>query len=82
MRRYLGWIFRGAIGASVGLGSSVAFAQTAAPEQGPAPAVPPDVIVLKDGSRYRGTIAELVKNGPITIVLIGAHPVLRQSSRY
>jgi len=36
----------------------------------PPPPVPPDVVVLKNGNRYRGTIAELVKGGPVTIVLI------------
>jgi hypothetical protein len=70
MPRHFVWIFGGAIGASVALGSPVAFAQAAVPEQSPAVAIPPDVIVLKDGSRYRGTITELIKNGPITIVLM------------
>lgn len=49
------------LGVSVLMSSGAALAQSAAP---------PDVVVLKDGSRYRGTIAELIKNGPVTIVLI------------
>jgi hypothetical protein len=35
----------------------------------PAPP-PPDVVVLKNGNRYRGTIAELVNGGSLTIVLV------------
>lgn len=61
------------------LGASPVWAQTPAPpsdfrlpnDAPPAPtAAPPDVVVLKNGNRYRGTIAELVKGGSLTIVLI------------
>lgn len=41
-----------------------------APAVTAASAPPPDVVVLKNGNRYRGTIAELVKEGTLTIVLI------------
>lgn len=40
------------------------------PAVSPAPACPPDVIVLKDGSRFRGTISELVPGSPVTIALV------------
>lgn len=33
-------------------------------------ATPPDIVVTKNGNRYRGTIAELVQGGTVTIVLI------------
>lgn len=61
MARYYGWCWGAVLAVSVLCSSGAASAQSAAP---------PDLVVLKDGSRYRGTIAELVKNGPVTIVLI------------
>jgi hypothetical protein len=73
MRRYFGWFLGAVCSAELLLASAGAVAQTATPAATAAPAATataPDVIVLKDGSRYRGTIAELVKDGPITIVLI------------
>lgn len=36
----------------------------------PATAPPPDVVVLKNGARYRGTIPELVPGAAVTIVLV------------
>lgn len=61
MVRYFGWCWGAVLAIGLLLSSGAASAQSA---------TPPDVVVLKDGSRYRGTIAELLKNGPVTIVLI------------
>jgi hypothetical protein len=47
---------------ALSLSSGAAGAQTVPPA--------PDVVVLKNGGRLRGTIAELVKGSPVTIVLI------------
>jgi hypothetical protein len=43
----------------------------ATPPPAATPAAPaPDIVVLKNGARYRGTIPELVPGGPVTIVLM------------
>jgi hypothetical protein len=61
MHRRFGRIAGGLIAAAALLLTGVSAAQNV-----PAP----DVVVLKDGSRYRGIIAEATKDGPVTIVLV------------
>ena len=76
MMRLLGWLaatllWCGSAGAQAQAESPKAPTVSATPSPTvAAPTTPPDVVVLKNGSRYRGTIAELVKDGPVTIVLI------------
>jgi hypothetical protein len=52
------------------LASTDSAAQAPPPAAAPAPACPPDVVLLKDGSRFRGTINALVPGSPVTIALV------------
>jgi hypothetical protein len=61
MARWCGWLLGVVLLSLVLLLPKSAVAQVAGA---------PDVVVLKDGSRFRGTIAELIKDGPVTIVLL------------
>jgi hypothetical protein len=50
--------------------TDTAAAETSDMPPPPPPASPPDLVRLKDGAMYRGTIGELVPEGQVTMVLV------------
>lgn len=69
-------MLRWGFGIALLLSSQAAWAEEAAappaeqPVQAVTPPAAPDVVVLKNGDRFRGTIAELARDRAITIVLV------------